>query len=171
MIHVCDVLPTVLRLAGVTLNSTAQLDGIDQWDVISDNVKQVRDEIVEFDNIYGFGFFMLYPFKLVDGRVGYSDFLSKEYENNDIDESDYPALVLNSTASKAIQSLQKKENYLTATEIIALREKAMVVCSNNPVKKTCEAGSLCLFNIFEDPCEENDLKDTNKVRLRTKIIE
>lgn len=166
--HVADLLPTVGRIAGIQFNSSAELDGIDQWDVMSLDVHAVREEIVEFDDVFGYGFYMLYPYKLVQtGRVGYSDCLSNLYESNDIDPSFYPTLVLNSTASKVIQSIQKKESHLTAREINALREKATISCSNNPLKRTCNTKSLCLFNIFEDQCEENDLSETSEALMQT----
>lgn len=165
--HVSDILPTVVALAGVQINASAELDGIDQWNVMSDDAAAVRDEIIEHDNYIGYGFYIKFPYKLVDGRHGSSDWLSKEYENNEIDPAAYPALVLNSTVSKVLQSIQRQTEYLTAEEIIALRNEATITCSNSNVKTPCDRRSLCLFNIYEDPCEENDLSKSSETLMQS----
>lgn len=166
--HVSDILPTVMRLVGLQINST-DLDGIDQWDVINSNVPAVRKEIVEYDDVDRRGSYIYYPYKLVEGSTGYSDWLSKEYERNDLDPSFYPTLVLNSTVSQLIQSIQRKENFLTAEKIIALRNAATIICSSNPDKKPCNTKSMCLFNIMEDPCEKNNLSGSSDALMQSLV--
>lgn len=157
--HVSDILPTMGRLAGFQLNPSNELNGIDQWDVINSDTSSVRTEVVDFDDVFGYGFYMLFPYKLVDGRVGYSDWLSNEYLGNIFDPNYYPSLVLNSTVSKVLQSIQNKEDYLTAEEIVSLRDASKIICSTRE-SNPCDTNSLCLFDIQSDQCEENDLSQS-----------
>lgn len=159
LFHVTDWLPTLAKLAGVNLNSRIKIDGIDQWSAINSG-SMVRNEVVNLDNVLGFGSYIYHNYKLVNGSLGdlsYDGWLASKNTNGDIDPVSYALNVLNSTVSKAIMSIQKKSR-LCIDKILELRAAATITCTNGVKKNPCDPRkSPCLFDIFEDPCEENNL--------------
>lgn len=157
--HVADLLPTLGRLAGVTFDPSLHLDGVDQWDVINYGSPQVRSEVIDFDEIYGFGSFIKYPFKLVEGSPNVGC-LSSVYEGKKMDLDAYALSVINSITSKAIMSVDGTRS-LSIQKIIELRTALTTTCSMEAEKKPCNTeSSPCLFDIFRDPCEQNNLAET-----------
>lgn len=53
LMHVADFLPTLMSMAGVKLNSTSNIDGVDQTNSISRGLPSKRKEIVNVDNVLG----------------------------------------------------------------------------------------------------------------------
>lgn len=165
--HVSDFLPTLMNVAGVKLDSGAKIDGRDQWNVINDNNGgvSVRDEVANIDDVLGFGSiikkFGAFTFKLVNGTLStdFDGWLASKNDNGNVEPKVYAENVLNSVAAKAI-ALVQKSNPLTANKILALRSLATIQCSNSVFKSTCDPSKRpCLFNIIDDPCEENNLAD------------
>lgn len=155
--HNSDLFVTLTKLAGVNLHSL-KLDGVDQWKVINYGGPQERFEVVNIDDVFGYGSYIILNYKLVNGSSSkgvYDGWLAstnrKGYNN-----SNYAESVLNSATSQAIMTVQKEK--LTANQIIDLRQQATVSCTNDVTKTPCDVQNApCLFDIFDDPCEENNL--------------
>lgn len=162
LFHVSDWLPTLAKMTGVRLDPLVKIDGMDQTRAIN-NDAMVRIEIPNFDNVLGFGSYIYNTLKIVNGSLGdgsVDGWLASKNNNGDIDPATYALYVLNSPASKAIMSTQKK-NRLSIDKILSIRSEATVSCSNNVRKNPCDIKKgPCIFNIFEDPCEENNLADS-----------
>jgi arylsulfatase B len=165
LMHVSDWLPTLGRLAGFRFDSGVKLDGVDQWGMINNGGPSQKNEIVNIDDVFGFGSYIHYTMKYVNGTVNdgaYDGWLASKNNNGDIDPLQYALNVLNSTVSRAIYSVQKKN--LCVDKILELRKVATISCSNSVTKNPCDLKKgPCLFDIFEDPCEENNLASTRPV--------
>lgn len=165
LMHVSDWLPTLGKIAGFQFDPRIKLDGVNQWNMINNGGNAPRSEIVNFDNVFGFGSYIYYTFKFVNGTLSngiYDGWLASKNNNGDIEPLEYALRVLNSTVSRAIFSIQKKN--LCVDKILELRKAATISCSNSVTKNTCDLKKgPCLFDIFEDPCEQNNLANTRPV--------
>jgi arylsulfatase B len=170
--HVSDLFPTLLRLARVKTNHLWKLDGIDQWNVINSGGFPVRHEMINIDDVFGFGAYILSSFKLVNGTLSngmYDGWLSSKGSGGDQDSQKYAKSVLASEASKAISTSEGKSR-LTCEKILELRQKATVTCSNNVQRNRCNPlVAPCLFDIIEDPCEENNLANERPALLKSML--
>lgn len=170
LIHVTDLFPTLLNLAGVRTDNRWKLDGVDQWNVISQGAKPVRKEVISFDNVFGFGAYIAQNYKLVNGSSDDSGtvdgWLASKNNNGNNDPIDYAINVLSSPASRAILSIQNR-NRLSIDKILELRKAATVRCTNGVEKTSCDPvnDGPCLFNILDDPCEENNLAQSKPAML------
>lgn len=70
LMHVTDLFPTLLRLSGLKSYESLNIDGVDQWDMINNGGSPARKEVVNIDNILGYGALISYPYKLVNGSSG-----------------------------------------------------------------------------------------------------
>ena len=161
--HVSDLFPTLLGVAGLKLDTNKlNLDGVDQWEVINKGGDQVRKELVDIDDVAEFGAYILFPYKLVNGSAlngEYDGWLSSKNNNGDSDPMSYASLVMNSLTSRAIRDTQQTTR-LTVDNIFKLRQKATVNCCNEITKTNCDLTKApCLFNLHDDPCEENNLAE------------
>lgn len=167
--YVTDLFPTLLGQAGVDLSSSSDLDGVDQWDVINFNVRRVRKEVLNVDDVAGFGAFIRMSYKLVNGSFAngtYDGWLSPNNQIANGDPNSYAMKVLNSPVALALASVQGSE-HLSAEKILELRKAATVSCSSSGYKNSCDPrNGPCLFDIFEDPCEENNLASKRPGILR-----
>lgn len=166
MMHVTDLLPTLGHLTGVRFDNRNRLDGIDQWNVINYDWRSARQEVVSIDDVAGCGALISGNYKFVNGSSTagkYDGFLSAKSFDGDNDSINYAINVLNSTASRAILSIQTR-NRLNLDKIFYLRNAATVRCSNNVEKTPCDLlKGACLFDIWEDPCEENNLANSRRL--------
>lgn len=161
--HVSDLFPTLLRVAELKLDTNKlKLDGVDQWEVINNGGDQARKELVDIDDVAGFGAYISFPYKLVNGSSfdgEYDGWLSSKNNDGDNDPMTYASLVMNSSTSRAIRATRQTSR-LTAEKIFKLRQKATVNCCNEVTKKPCDLMKApCLFNLHDDPCEENNLAE------------
>lgn len=161
--HVADFLPTLMSMAGVKLSSKTKIDGVDQTDPINKGWPSTRKEIVNVDNVLGFGSRIAYNLKFVNGSSSagrFDGYLANKTTNGDNNPYNYARKVLNSEASQAIQSVQKPYQRLTPEKIFEIRRKATVQCQNSVHKNPCDLTKApCLFDLSSDPCEENNLAD------------
>jgi hypothetical protein len=92
----------------------------------------------------------------LDGYFGDSGY-SPSYPEYNI------SVVMSSPAWKSIASVTRPT---TAAEVRELRRRATVHCNNETSRRDTNCNPsvtnmACLFNIYTDPCEENDLSTTN----------
>jgi arylsulfatase A-like enzyme len=69
LMHNSDLFPTLLKFAGVKLDQKLKLDGVDQWNVINFGGYSARSEIVNIDDVLGFGSYIYNTYKLVNGTI------------------------------------------------------------------------------------------------------
>lgn len=169
LIHVADLLPTVAAINGVPI--TKPIDGVNQWNVIRYGDDAVRDEIINIDNVLGFSSYINNPYKLVNGSTfngSFDGWLSAKTIEQNGNPYDYAISVLESDVSRAIFSLSNRRVF-DADEIIKMRARATVSCGNGP-KKSCDLKlGPCLFDIYKDPCEENNLAASKKSTVQSML--
>ena len=162
------MLLSLTSAAGIQINSTG-LDGINQWPTISKGKASQRNEFVyNIDPIFQFGAVMLDDFKIVNGSLNnaFNGWLGDPGNVSVLNFHEYTELVLESAASKSIRSIQKESQYLTVQVIKNLMESATVTCNNNLNNHPCDLrDGPCLFNIINDPCEQNNLAQTNPSQM------
>jgi hypothetical protein len=121
--------------------------------VIANGTSSIRNEIVTIDDT-GFSSFIRNGWKLVNGTLsrGVADIWLGTNNNSDINSSQYVDGVLNSQVAQSLKSFLNLE----ATKIEAMRQEMKVKCAG--VKNECNiVAGPCLFDINNDPCEENNL--------------
>lgn len=140
--------------------------------MINNGAIGIRNEVVNLDNVLGFGSYIYYTYKLVNGSLGDGSFdgwLASKNNNGYIDPVNYAINVLQSPVSQSIMSIQKK-NRLCVDKILELRAAATVSCSNGVGKNSCDIKKgPCVFDIFDDPCEENNLANSRPL-LRQSLL-
>lgn len=159
--HVSDVLPTIANIVGFQIDS--KIDGVNQWDVIRSNVDTSRKEVVILDNIAGFGSLIQGQYKFVNGSVlngMFDGWLSTKHYLSIDNFATYTFKVLK---SKVQQALEKISNFqLNLFDVIFTRNRLIVQCSRKLWKNSCNPlKAPCLFDIIDDPCEQNNLADSS----------
>lgn len=161
LMHVSDLLPTLADIVGFKIDY--KIDGISQWGMIKSNIDPPRNEVVNLDNIAGFGSLIQERYKFVNGSAltGMFDgwLSSKNYYWFD----NFNTYITKVLRSKAFQALTKVTNLpLNFFDILMKREKLKVVCSKKYFKTSCDPlKAPCLFDIIEDPCEQNNLANSD----------
>ena len=160
----------LLSLTSAQINST-ELDGINQWPTISNwKPSQRNDFVYNIDPIFQFGAIMKDGFKFVNGSLNnaYNGWLGDVMNSTmNISLKDYINSVLESMVSKSIRSIQRRNVYVTEKDIRRLRSSAIVTCNKSTLDNPCDLrDGPCLFNIIEDPCEQNNLAQSNSPKFQ-----
>ncbi|XP_075162695.1 arylsulfatase J-like [Haematobia irritans] len=162
-IYVGDLLPTFAAAANIKLEY--KLDGINIWpDLKSDETNRwpqmhMEREIVHMlDDIWNLTSYMRGQYKYIQGTTSdgqYDDVLSQRNPNV-IDPRD---IVYGQTIKATPTSIileRYDDELLTIEKMIELRKQSGIICSRSG--SSCEPLSEeCLFNIWLDPCEQNNL--------------
>jgi arylsulfatase B len=156
-IHITDILPTLLSLVNITESSNIndEIDGIDQWNTISEGEASTRKEILyNYENIRGYSAFMLRGWKIINGtdNIEYAGWIGESGSiNNNVTHEEYYDTVVQSKVGRMI-------GMLSTDAVRILRNASRVECGTeehhspcNPIKRPC------LFNILDDPCEKNNI--------------
>lgn len=159
--HVTDWLPTLAAAANITIKDKS-FDGVNQWDSISLGTKSKRKEILyNIENIVGYSALMYQGWKLVNGTENIDNanwFGSSGADSNTTFDS-YARTVLESEASRSLPEIN-------SATMKTIRDEATVKCNLNRNGIKCDPRKVpCLFNIIEDPCEQNNLIDVNTDEL------
>lgn len=142
--------------------------------MISSGVQSTRSEVVNIDNVSGFGAYHLSSFKLVNGTTtngSFDGWLSSQFNNSMINVGpyEYAISVLGSKAAKAIYWSQP-ESQLTINKILKVRKQAEVVCTKSLLKVPCDPRRApCLFDVVKDPCEQNNLASSRPALLASML--
>ncbi|KAG5676135.1 hypothetical protein PVAND_005986 [Polypedilum vanderplanki] len=160
LFHISDWLPTLYHAAGgnSSIFKQRKIDGIDQFEILNENLQSSRTEVLHnIDNIWGSSSLMMDKWKLVvgtnyDGQWDYwygpvGNRTESSYSINDL---------LNSSTAKALEKLNMLPDVDT---ILRSRRAATVACTNIEIDKCKPLEKPCLFDILNDPCEENNLAD------------
>lgn len=163
LFHVSDILPTIANIAGFKIDKN--IDGIDQWEMMSSGIANPRKEIPNIDDVFGFGSLIHKNYKFVNGTLQNGKLDSWLSERNptprDSDIS-YGAKVLTSQTNYALMMKRDRNLFLNYNRMFQMRKLSRVSCSRSNQKVQCDlTKNACLFDIFEDPCEQNNLADSH----------
>ncbi|XP_050499984.1 arylsulfatase B-like isoform X1 [Diabrotica virgifera virgifera] len=165
LVHITDFLPTFYHAAGGDIRNLGKIDGFNQWEVISKNKTTKRtDLLINIDDVNHYSGILGYNgrYKLLNGS--FSDGIYNDYYGDSGRNSGDPPydlkLVLNSPTNLAIQKIQR-DTYLDSEKIQALRKQVdIAACRSGSELFKCN--SMCLFDLYNDPCETRNLiKDEN----------
>jgi arylsulfatase B len=108
MFHISDWMPTLLYAAGYAVNSLDNIDGLNMWNILSDNKQSARTEILHnIDNIWGSSSIMVDKWKLVAGTNYNGQWDGWYGPAGDRDESSYQINdLLTCKTAKALKSIQ-----------------------------------------------------------------
>ncbi|TMW43721.1 hypothetical protein DOY81_011198, partial [Sarcophaga bullata] len=164
--YVADWLPTLAAAANISLESyNLQLDGINVWPELVTSTTETlvtnnseREIVHMLDDMIAVKSYMKGQLKYISGSTinGQYDYVLMKRNPNVTDprEINYPQLIRNSLVSKALQRYDVSP--LTSSKIQSLRSQAQIKCG--VLKSPCNPlQEECLFNIWQDPCEENNL--------------
>ncbi|XP_047351351.1 arylsulfatase J isoform X1 [Vespa velutina] len=156
MIHITDWLPTILSIAGSDTSNLTNIDGINLWEALRDDKESPRRTILHnIDDIFGVSAITVGDWKLIQGSTyngawdGWYGPSGREWVYN-------VGAVIGGMAGRVITSLGLS---LTPEKIHELRDNSLIKCppknDSLPACKPLEAA--CLFNVQQDPCEDNNL--------------
>uniref|UniRef100_A0A1B6DH44 Sulfatase N-terminal domain-containing protein n=1 Tax=Clastoptera arizonana TaxID=38151 RepID=A0A1B6DH44_9HEMI len=158
-IHISDWLPTLLAAVGGDLSYLTGIDGINQWQALSQDLQSNRTEILHnIDDIFGSSALTVGDWKLVKG-TNYNGEWDNWYGPSGRPDGHLDPynvnLVINSQAGRAVANAGCP---ISAKQVYQLRGEAQVNCSSQKYATICKPLiSPCLFNIKTDPCEQNNL--------------
>ncbi|XP_032663859.1 arylsulfatase B isoform X1 [Odontomachus brunneus] len=155
LLHITDWLPTLITAAGGN-PSNLSIDGMDLWNALSDDTDSPRDSVLHnIDDIYGVSAITVGDWKLIQGST-YNGVWDGWYGPSGREWVYDVGGVINSEAGRAIASIGLG---ITAEKVRTLRENAMIKCpprnDSLPICKPLQ--EPCLFNVYQDPCEDNNL--------------
>lgn len=131
--------------------------------MITSGSVSLRNEVITIDDVFGYSSFIFNGIKYVNGSSsnGQADTWLGSNNNSDINASGYVDEVFNSKAAKALRNFHET---LTSASIKELRSNLKVECAG--IKHECNLlEAPCLFDIQNDPCEENNLAAANPVMM------
>ncbi|XP_018374797.1 PREDICTED: arylsulfatase B [Trachymyrmex cornetzi] len=155
MLHITDWLPTLITAAGGN-PSNLTVDGMDLWNALSEDTESPRSNVLHnIDDIYGVSAITVGDWKLIRGSTykgawdGWYGPSGREWVY-DVDG------VISSTTAHAIASVGLG---ITTDVVLMLRENALIKCPprNDSLPSCKPLEEACLFNIYQDPCEDNNL--------------
>jgi hypothetical protein len=164
-IHLADFLPTINTLANAGFKINKKLDGVDQSEILRKpfNVpkdQQLRNTVeVIGQGAYFYSAVIKNEFKYVNGS-NWGGKWNEWYgvnQNVNVNSDKYEENLRNSETWKAIGK------NVSERKIKKFRENAKVTCAYEKEVSRCDVTKApCLFNILEDPCEQNNLANDAK---------
>ncbi|XP_076623888.1 arylsulfatase B [Colletes latitarsis] len=166
LVHITDWLPILYSAAGGDLKDLGEIDGIDQWRVLSEGIGRGRDKLLlNIDEVFKTEGAIYSRFKLLRGSFdrGYYD---GYYGDSGItlETVPYTDLVLESSVSQDI-TFHLGGPVTQPSTMKQLRQEATVQCRPNMtyfsrhVFTTCNV-TECLFDIANDPCETKNIAES-----------
>lgn len=163
-IHVSDLLPTLAAAANISLEDKyTELDGINQWDALTSGQIGPRKSILHnIDPIFNYEMYVEDGWKLVSGTTlngAYDGYLGDFIEPlARINHTYYYELVATSVTN---QVLSKYGKPLDSVTVDNLQKLSHVICQSRlPNVTDCNPLlGFCLYNLNDDPCEDNNLAD------------
>ncbi|XP_076749579.1 arylsulfatase B [Xylocopa sonorina] len=166
LIHMTDWLPTLYGVAGGNLKDLGEIDGVDQWRVLSEGRGSARDKLLlNIDEVLKTEGVIYSRFKLLRGSVdnGYYDGYYGNYKEKpeSLTAYTYTDDVLRSVVS---QSMYLGGPVTQPSTMSRLREEATIHCEVNVTHyhgyafTTCNV-TECLFDVVNDPCETKNVAE------------
>lgn len=170
IMYIADWLPTLAHVAGIDGNIIHNIDGLNQWEAISENHQNgERREIVHnIDPIVPYTSFFRDGYKYINGTTHRNEFghWFDHVPETDLPAGSYLTTLRNSTTwsilSRLLATTSAGESALTDDQVTALRNASQVTCGDNTPLVPCHPIiGPCLFDVIADPCEMNNLADEN----------
>ncbi|XP_034171357.1 arylsulfatase J isoform X2 [Osmia lignaria lignaria] len=155
LFHVSDWLPTLLTAAGGD-PSNLTIDGMDLWHALSEDTESPRKSVLHnIDDIFGVSGITIDNWKFIQGST-YEGQWDGWYGPSGREWVYDIGGVIGSTAGRAVASVGFS---LSAANVRRLRKQAMIKCPprNDSLPLCLPLQAPCLFNVYEDPCEDNNL--------------
>ncbi|KAL7036444.1 hypothetical protein ACKWTF_008813 [Chironomus riparius] len=160
LFYIADWLPTLKTIAGANFKINTKIDGIDQTKMLYNN-RELRNELVTIDDVFGFGSYIFNGLKLVNGSSSNGQFDSWLGSNNNTNAVDDKAYMENLLLSPVAKSIKPP---ITLRNIDRMRSSAKICCTKEKNKQSCDLlKGPCLYNLNDDPCEENNIANRNKI--------
>lgn len=159
LFHVSDFLPTLATLANADYKIETKIDGHDLSQMITKGEGPFRTDVETFEEVYGVTGLLLNGYKWINGSAlnGKADTWLGTNDHSDVNKEIYFDEVLNSKTGKALRRFNLG---LKSQEMEKIREDVRVKCKG--IKTECDPlKAPCLFDIDNDPCEENNLANTH----------
>jgi arylsulfatase B len=166
--YVADWLPTLNTLANAGFTIKADIDGIDQSQMLRSTSWfdfSKRNEIVVVDDVTGYSAYIYNGWKIVNGSTsrGINDDYLGSNSNLAASSFSYENSIFDSMAWKALP----KSALLNSTEIKKWRSKARFECGCSKVNNCSLLNGPCLYDILNDPCERNDVSKVYPYQMQT----
>ncbi|XP_043598964.1 arylsulfatase B-like [Bombus pyrosoma] len=155
LFHISDWLPTLITAAGGN-PSNLSIDGMDLWYALSEDTESPRKMVLHnIDDIFGVAGITYGDWKYIQGST-YNGQWDGWYGPSGREWVYDIGGVIGSTAGRAVASIGLA---LSADAIRRLREDAMIKCppKNDSLPQCKPLEAPCLFNVQQDPCEDNNL--------------
>lgn len=160
MFFIADWLPTLKTIAGAKFKIDTKIDGIDQTYMLNYD-RELRNELVTVDDVFGFGSYIFNGLKLVNGSSSagkFDDWLGSNNNTDAVDNEAYMQNLLQSSVAKSLKSTISLRN------VDRMRNSAKIRCTKEKNKQSCDLlKGPCLYNLNDDPCEENNIANRNKI--------
>ncbi|XP_077545814.1 arylsulfatase B-like isoform X2 [Haemaphysalis longicornis] len=168
LMHITDWLPTLYGLAGGVVSDLGQLDGQDMWNVLSNDEPSPRSSMVyNIDPLFGYAAVRRDRFKIVLGHSKYGVLGRIAIPGNQRTQQDLDALTERSKSAQVLRTLYGTDDLGFASD---WRVNAAVACPNRVCADDTHFESpnkVFLFDLYEDPCECNNLASTHKELLES----
>ncbi|CAG9792195.1 unnamed protein product [Diatraea saccharalis] len=167
-LHISDWLPTLYGAAGGDVSILSNIDGFNQWETLSKDLKSKRSSVVHnIDENWGIAAITIDQWKLISGTTYHGEW--DGWHNSNRRDGEYKIdLIMQSTAARAIAKLGLMPD---KNKIMSIRDAASVKCSNDSVIICKPLEAPCLFNIKEDPCELRNLAESEPEILHKMLTE
>ncbi|KAL0269023.1 UNVERIFIED_CONTAM: hypothetical protein PYX00_010767 [Menopon gallinae] len=147
LMHISDWLPTLYSAAGLDTAELGEIDGMDLWDVLSNDRDSPRNEVFNnYDEIEGYSSLRVGPWKYIEGTAqagdvdlwyGDSGRDHEDYDENSVLNSDTNIAITEHLLNKKIESSGKSvPPFITAEDIRSLRKETAVICESSPFQGT-----------------------------------
>ncbi|XP_003696648.1 arylsulfatase B-like [Apis florea] len=165
LIHITDWLPTLYSAAGGDLKDLGEIDGIDQWRVLSEEQGRGREKLLlNIDEVMKTEGAIYSRFKLLRGSIG-NGYYDKYYGDSGrtLETPPYTEVVLKSAVSQSI-TYHLGGPVTQPSTMIQLRREATVQCHPNVTYYYRHSFTFCnvtecLFDIVNDPCETKNIAE------------
>ncbi|XP_037070399.1 arylsulfatase B-like isoform X2 [Pollicipes pollicipes] len=170
LMHITDLLPTLLSAAGGDPGTLGDIDGIDMWSALSNKLPSPRKEILlNIEPSTGYRALIEGNFKFIEGsslNEGWSGWFGPSGRN----DTRYDLYQLMST-SHAGRAMRQMNMSVTEDQWKTLRSQQSITCQKKPSPRRTCLKTACLFDLLRDPCEYSDLSAampavTSKLRRR-----
>lgn len=160
-IYVTDILPTLAAAANISIDR--KIDGLNQWKTISEGFPSPRQELLyNIEDVVGYSALFHEGWKILNGteNMNYSGWLGlTEFNDNDVSFESYFEKLSDSLSSNSLPELVNED-------VKDLRYDATVKCNPRKFAISCDPTEKpCLFNIIDDPCEQNNLASSHPIKV------
>ncbi|KAJ8680582.1 hypothetical protein QAD02_016369 [Eretmocerus hayati] len=164
LMHISDWYPTLYSIAGGDLRHIHNIDGLDQWSMItSGSESKRRDLLLNIDEARGMEGAISGNYKLIRGAK-----TNGGHYGDSGNDPTYPVYhandALTSSAGLAIKKLSRFP-YVSPSKAEELRKAATIKC-NRSNSSIIDCSGSCLFDIINDPCEYKNL-----IREKSQVVE